>query len=125
MPTDKEQPKKKARESVEPPIPRGWMFTVTLRPEERRKQRELGRKMTAGRKPGTVGPIRLAIRTVLAKTPAIKNDPLWEVLKAKPPQGWTFYENKLGRYIEGPKPTDGMGWRSFCNAASDERKLRR
>lgn len=82
----------------------------------------LGKKMRAGRKPGTPGPVRLAIRRYLKKNPAAKNQEIWAALQAKPPRGWTFMENRLGRYIEPPSGTQGMEYRRFLNVCSEERK---
>jgi hypothetical protein len=82
-----------------------------------------GQKFKAGRKPGTGGQIRMAIRKALAKAPALRNKALWERIKSNPPRGFTFFETaRFGRYIEGPHADDGMGYSRFCNVASEERK---
>jgi hypothetical protein len=80
-----------------------------------------GKAFTAGRKAGTVGPIRMVIKKLLAKNPKMKNPELWRVIKEKPPRGWTAYENRQGKYLEGPK-TENMSYSRFCNVSGEERK---
>lgn len=65
-----------------------------------------------GRKPGTGGPIRKAIARLLKKKP-LKNAEIWQALSLNPPRGWQFLENRLGKYIEGPRAEDGMGARAI------------
>lgn len=84
----------------------------------------LGEKFTAGRKPGAVTPIRKAIAKVLKKNPNAKNAELWITLSDNPPRGWSFCDNSVGKYIEGPKGA-GMNYQRFCNIASEERKTKR
>lgn len=56
------------------------------------------------------GPVRLAIERALKKNPELKNPQLWQLLKDKPPRGWTVLENRTGKYLEGPNaPVDNMG----------------
>jgi hypothetical protein len=67
--------------------------------------------------------VRAAINKALKKSPELSNDALWITLKASPPKGYSFCETpKLGRYIDGPAPIDGMEYRRFMNIASEERK---
>lgn len=88
-----------------------------------RKTRLLGEKFSAGRKSGTKGPVRKAIEKLLKKAPNLKNPELWDALAAKPPRGWTFFNNHLGQYIEGPNPAeDHMVYRRFCTVCGEERK---
>lgn len=74
-----------------------------------------------GRKLGTGSPIRKEVARLLKKNPAMKNPELWEAVKAKPPKGWQAFENRVGKYIEGPK-MDNMGYGRFCNVCGEERK---
>lgn len=85
-------------------------------------QAAIGQKFKDGRKRGSVGPIRKAIGLLLKKSPNMKNAELWDALKAKPPRGWEVRENRMGKYIEGPNPSDSMTYASFINAAAKERK---
>lgn len=78
-------------------------------------------KKFPGRKPGTYGPIRKAIARLLKQRP-MKNAELWDTLKSRRPRGWTFFDNSQGKYIEGPKKSDGMDYARFRNIASEERK---
>lgn len=82
----------------------------------------IGLKFRSGRKLGTTGPIRKAIARELQKHPDMKNAQLWKALAAKPPKGWTFFDNHLGKYIEGPKGGQEMSYRTFLNAAALERR---
>ena len=82
----------------------------------------LGKKMRAGRKPGTAGPIRLAVRRYLKRNPDARNEEIWTALREKPPRGWAFMDNTLGRYIEAPSGTEGMEYRRFINVCSEERR---
>ena len=75
-----------------------------------------------GKKKGAVGPIRKAIAKALKEHPAIKSPEIWDKLKDKPPRGWAFYDNRQGKYIEGPHASQGMEYRRFCNICSEERK---
>jgi len=84
---------------------------------------KLGQKFAAGRKPGSVGPIRKAMARLLRRNPSMKNLELWNALRDKPPRGWKLYDNREDKYIVGPKPSDGMSWERFCNIASEERKV--
>lgn len=82
---------------------------------------ERGRKFSQGRADDSIGPIRKFVRSALAKNPRMRNAELWEALKRKPPRGCAVMENRLGKYIEGPKPGDEMTHRTFLNVCSLER----
>lgn len=83
----------------------------------------VGVKFKRGRKPNTGGPIRKAVAKLLANSPSMKNPALWEAIKNKPPRGWKVFDNRAGKYIEGPKATDkDMGYARFCTVAGEERK---
>ncbi|NMG15508.1 hypothetical protein [Aromatoleum bremense] len=86
----------------------------------------IGVKFKRGRKPNTPGPVRKAIAKLLAKSPELKNPDLWKAIEAKPPRGWQVFDNRAGRYIEGPKagPHMNMSYARFCTVASEERKKR-
>lgn len=82
-----------------------------------------GKKFIAGRKPGAAGPIRKAIAKLLKKNPGFKNPDLWAALSANPPRGWNFFDNREGRYIEGPRiAEDHMVYGRFCTVCGEERK---
>jgi hypothetical protein len=80
-----------------------------------------GKKFVAGRKQGAVGPVRAAVRRYLQRQPDANTAQIWAALKAKPPKGMVFYDNRLGKYIEteGYKDTS---YRLFTNMVSAERK---
>ena len=83
---------------------------------------QTGQKFVSGRKPGSAGPVRLAIRRHLKRQPQARAAQIWAALSAKPPKGMTFYDNRLGKYIE----TDGQPdtqYRQFANLVSMERRL--
>lgn len=88
------------------------------------KQAMQGQAFLDGRKPGTGGPIRKAIRRLLAKDPTMKNPQLWSAIKANPPKGWEARDNKVGRYLDGPKAAN-MNYQRFCNVAAEERSRRK
>jgi hypothetical protein len=81
-----------------------------------------GKKFSVGRKVGTVGPVRAAIRRYLKRSPTARTAEIWSSLESKPPRGWEFFDNRFGRYIEtnGPESTS---YRRFGNIVSEERKL--
>ena len=82
-----------------------------------------GKKFTQGRKQDTGSAIRKAIAKALKKNPALKNAELWNGLSLKPPKGWEFFDNGLGKYTERLKaPIRGQSYARFCNVASEERK---
>jgi len=68
------------------------------------------------------GPIRRAIARELKNNRALKNRDLWQILANKPPKGWTFNDNNLCKYIEGPKAGDGMGYGRFSEICLEERQ---
>ena len=83
---------------------------------------QTGKKFVSGRKSGSVGPVRLAIRRYLKRQPQARAAQIWGSLSAKPPNGMSFYDNRLGKYIE----TDGQPdthYRHFSNLVSMERRL--
>jgi hypothetical protein len=83
----------------------------------------VGAAFKAGRKQGTVSPLRKAIAKALEANPGTTNDELWRIVASKPPRGYTAYDTpRLGRYFEGPTPDDEMKFPRFRNVASEERK---
>lgn len=66
------------------------------------------------------GAIRVAIEKLLKKFPAMKNKGLWDTIAARPPKGWNFFENNLGRYAEGGAG-ENMGYRRFRNVCAEAR----
>ncbi len=99
------------------------LIEALIREYEARRQE--GLKFRAGRKLGTVDPIRLRLRALLRSAPGLKNAELWEAVKARPPKGWTLFESsdpKLGRYYEGPRPDLTGTYKQFQNLAAEERK---
>lgn len=107
----------------------GWgahveFIAVRLRAIERERHvlplAKTGKKFTVGRKKGTVGRVRKAIRATLKKHPELTNPELWENLKLVPPRGWEFYDNRVGEYIDHP---DGSTSRAqFNNICGEERR---
>ena len=84
---------------------------------------KLGKKFSSGRKVGTVGPVRGAIRRYLKKRPYAKTAEIWWHFESQPPRGWEFFDNRLGRYIETKGP-ESTSYRRFGDIVSEERKLR-
>ena len=83
---------------------------------------KLGKKFSAGRKPGTAGPVRRAIRRYLKSDSRARAAQIWSGLKAKPPKGMEFYESTQGPYIW----TAGHGetkYAHFRNLVTMERQL--
>lgn len=81
-----------------------------------------GNKFRAGRKLNTGSIIRKKIASLLKKNHAMKNPELWAAVAAKPPRGWTAYDNRVGKYLEGTKADDSMGYARFCTVCGEERK---
>lgn len=81
----------------------------------------MGEKFKQGRRPSTGGKIRAAVAKLLKKNPAMKNLELWQAIAAKPPKGWEFFDNNLGRYAEGDGGAN-MGYPRFRNVAAEERQ---
>ena len=82
----------------------------------------LARKFKKGRKIGAGGPIREAIKLLLKKSPAMKNPELLSQIGAKPPRGWTYFDNRQGKYFEGPAIGDHMVKGRFYTVCGEERK---
>lgn len=84
-----------------------------------------GKRFKPGRQAGAASPIRKAIAKLLEKSPDLKNEDLRSKIAANPPKGWAFYDNRAGKYFEGPS-NQNMSYARFCNVASLERgKLRK
>jgi len=80
-----------------------------------------GIKFRKGRKVNSGGPIRKAIAHELNKNPALKPRQIWGILASQPPKGWEFFDNRAGKYIEGPKGGDGMGYARFSEVCKEEK----
>lgn len=83
---------------------------------------ELGKKFKIGRKPQTGSAIRKTIAKLLKNDPTMENPELWAAVAKKPPKEWTAYDNHVGKYLEGKKASDSMGYARFCNVCGEERK---
>lgn len=82
---------------------------------------ELGQRFKQGRKPGTVSPLRLAVRRILRRTPQATAAGVWAALAARPPKGLSFVDSsRLGRYVETAGKPD-TGYRRFATIVSEER----
>lgn len=81
-----------------------------------------GEKFKRGRKQGTVGRVRKAIRALLKKDSRLMPREIWEQLKKSPPREWQFYDNRAGEYIEYPGGETSRA--QFNNICSEERKIR-
>ncbi len=79
-----------------------------------------GEKFLPGRDAGAVSPLRKAIRGHLRKNPSATAAEVWSALKARPPTGHDFMDNRLGKYIE--HGTASTGYRRFQNLVSEERR---
>ncbi len=80
-----------------------------------------GKKFNAGRKITSGGPIRKKIAALLKVSPTMKNPELWDAVIAKLPKGWAHYDNRQGKYLEGPKAGEGMKLKRFYNVCGEER----
>jgi hypothetical protein len=81
----------------------------------------VGERFTAGRKAGTVSPLRLAVRRILTRRPKATTAEVWGALKARPPRGITFVDSpRLGRYVETEGRPD-TSYRSLANIVAKER----
>ena len=89
----------------------------------------LAERFLKGRKVNTISSVRAFIRAQLQKSSALTNEELWIAIAKKPPKGWQAFDNRIGRYLEGPSKDNGdiqnVGYRRFINIAADERKLLR
>lgn len=79
-----------------------------------------GRKFK-GRKKGSEGPVKTAVRKLLKKNPKMKNAKIWESLQNALPRGWLVCENRAGKYIEGKTADQGCGYTRFLNICSEVR----
>ena len=80
-----------------------------------------GKAFRDGRKMNTSSPIRKAIAHELKKQPNLKPREMWVILASKPPKGWEFFSNNLGKYIEGPTGSDGMKYTRFSAVCKEEK----
>ncbi|WP_018229670.1 hypothetical protein [Methyloversatilis universalis] len=83
-----------------------------------------------GRKKGSEGPVKTAVRKLLKKNPKMKNAKIWESLQNALPRGWLVCENRAGKYIEGKTAGQGCNYPRFqviCSevrATLDDKNLR-
>jgi hypothetical protein len=68
------------------------------------------------------GPIRKAIAKALKSVPDMEPSEVWDLLASRPPRGWKFCDGRAGKYIEGPKASDGMSYRRFQNLVREVKK---
>ena len=96
--------------------------TASLEESIRRLEPEAkhGRSFKEGRKPGTLSLVAKAIIKYLKAHPAASPIEVWTALKARPPKGHHFMDNRLGKYIERDAGKD-MKWRRFSNLVSEHR----
>ena len=81
---------------------------------------EHGQKFAVNRKVGHLGPVAKTIKAFMVKQPDATAVQVWNALKARPPKGYAFMENRQGKYIEkGPKTV--MQWDRFANLVSEHR----
>jgi len=78
-------------------------------------------KDNSNKKPRTPSAIRKAIARELKKDAGLMPRHLWAKLASSPPKGWEFFDNSAGKYIEGPKGGDGMGYARFSEVCKEER----
>lgn len=68
------------------------------------------------------GSVRKAVDKLLKGDPTLKNQALWDAIKAKPPRGYVVCDNRLGKYIEAPTGHEDVRYRSFQNICSEARR---
>ena len=81
---------------------------------------EIGELFRKGRKKSSGGPIRRAIERALNRDRTLKPRTLWRMFTDDPPRGWTFCDNRQGKYAAGPQGGN-MSYRRFSNVAKEER----
>lgn len=101
-------------------------FLFLMKAESARKDFELYDDAIKGEKfnkPGRgAGLFRKIITGLLKKNPAMKNPELWAVVANKPPKGWSPFDNRQGKYLEGRTIDDHIGQRRFFTICGEERK---
>lgn len=78
------------------------------------------KRFPSGKPKGARAPLTKAIAAYLRKHPKATAEDVWAALKDRPPAGFTFCDNRLGRYIEHGAAT-AMQWERFRNAVSENR----
>ena len=76
----------------------------------------VGRKFTAGRKPGAHGPLRKQVARLLKLHPAYSNARLWDAMRRNPPRGWQVTHSDC--WIDGQ---GNVTRKRFSNVAAEER----
>ena len=64
-------------------------------------------------------PLRKKIEQHIKKNPDAKNLGIWDALKAKPPKGWVFQDNRQGIYVE--IDNQNLNYKSFQSLVSKVR----
>lgn len=81
----------------------------------------VGQKFIAGRKVGTVGPVRKWVRKYMAKHPTATADQVWRALKMRPPRGIKV-EDPFALSARRIEHAEGStSYRQFRNIVSAER----
>lgn len=86
-----------------------------------------GLKFQKGRKQASLGPLALAVRRRLERSPNENAATIWIALSGKPPHGLKFCDNKTGKYVEYDKRTHSgslknTGYPRFSNIVTEQRK---
>lgn len=65
--------------------------------------------------------IRKAIERELKKNSELMPRHIWDILKKNPPRGFQFFDDNLGKRIEGPSEKDDMTYKQFSEKCKDEK----
>jgi hypothetical protein len=85
-----------------------------------RPKAAVGEKFTAGRKKGSVGRLRMWVRTFIGKYPTASAAQAWAALAKRPPKGFTVVEGfRAHVWVDGAGET---GLARFKNIVSEERR---
>jgi hypothetical protein len=80
-----------------------------------------GNKFKPGRTKGSLSLLAVAVKTYLATHRDASADEVWKALTHTPPQGHSFCDNALGRYIEYDKSGKSTAYERFANIVSEQR----
>ncbi len=83
----------------------------------------VGKKFIDGRRQANkLGPVARRVTAHLKEDAAASAVTVWDAIEERPPKGFTFCHNSLGRYIEDERGRTVMEWKRFNNLISERRK---
>src|SRR5688572_17706683 len=76
-----------------------------------------GKPFRRGKRKGANGIFLTLVKRLLRAKPKLSNMEIWRSVSNHPPTGWTAFDNRTGKYLEGPK-LKNISFKTLCNNAA-------